>query len=78
MKKNIKDIAVGDRFYCLRESGNEYEGTVTVVRVMKNRETMVTFLYADHTDEGVSIRYRSIYPCDCVEWSAEKPEPVCG
>lgn len=76
MRKNIQDIVVGDRFYCLRENGNEYEGTVTAVRTMSNRETMVTFLYADHTYEGVYVGYRSIYPCDCVEWIAEKPELV--
>jgi hypothetical protein len=77
MKTEIKDIAVGDRFYCLRESGNEYCGTVRVVRVVKsNRETMVT-VYMGRDDDDAEV-YRNFYPCDCVEWSAETPEPVYG
>jgi hypothetical protein len=77
MKKDIKDIVVGDRFYCLRENGNEYEGTVRVVRVVKsNRETMVT-VYMGRDDDDAEV-YRNFYPCDCVKWSAETPEPVYG
>ena len=77
MKTEIKDIVVGDRFYCLRENGKEYEGTVRVVRVVKsNREIMVT-VYLGRDDDDAEV-YRNFYPCDCVEWTAETPEPVYG
>jgi hypothetical protein len=77
MKKEIKDIVVGDRFYCRRESGHEYEGTVRVVRVVEsNRETMVT-VYMGRDDDDAEV-YRNFYPCDCVEWTAQTPEPVYG
>ncbi len=77
MKRNdIKMIQKNDTFYCRRENGHEYEGTVRVVRVMKNRETMVTIYLG--VDEDDRPQYRAIYPCDCVEWSAETPEPVYG
>jgi hypothetical protein len=75
MRKNIKDIVVGDRFYCRRENGNEYQGTVRAVRVVKsNRETMVT-VYMGRDDDDAEV-YRNFYPCDCVEWTAEQPELV--
>lgn len=72
MRTTIKDIVVGDNFYCRRQSGREYTGTVRAVKIVKgNRETMVT-VYIGHDDDGVAM-YRNFYPCDCVEWTAEKP-----
>jgi hypothetical protein len=78
MKRNdIREIQVGDEFYCRRESGREYTGTVRAVRVVRsNRETMVT-VYMGRDDDDAEV-YRNFYPCDCVEWSAETPEPVYG
>jgi hypothetical protein len=71
----IKSIKVGQRFYCRRENGNEYEGTVRAVRIVKsNRETMVT-VYMGRDDDDAEV-YRNFYPCDCVEWSVEQPELV--
>ena len=69
----IKSIKVGQHFYCRRENGHEYMGSVVKVSV-HNRETMVTIYLG--VDEDDTPQYRAIYPCDCVEWSVEKPELV--
>ena len=73
MKRNdIREIQVGDEFYCRRESGREYTGTVRAVKIVKgNGETMVT-VYIGHDDDDIAV-YRNFYPCDCAEWTAEKP-----
>lgn len=76
-RKDIKEIQKNDHFYCRRENGKEYFGTVQTVKVMKNRETMVTIAWYEHRDHlDAGHNYRNIYPCDCVEWSAETPELV--
>ena len=76
MKRNdIKTIQKNDTFYCRRENGKEYMGSVVKVSI-HNRETMVTVYLG--VDDDDTPQYRAFYPCDCVEWSAETPEPVYG